>query len=293
MAPAQSRLTTPLITQHDIKWKRKASYKITDKNFVGAKSNAVTKRLKLSADDATQAAAAIKRRRQSSVKDTDDENSSNSTSSSPKAPNTILEAADRSDDVTVETLDSDEDGTKSKDSEEEDDLVVIRHVETAKEQCHESNKTSQENKAAAHLIFPLERLSKDWTSPIYAFFQPMPSIVNIGGRCAHEFTCTASSCKGHGKQSRIVRCYLDTSDRNSTGNLQKHARLCWGDENVHGADTCGNRDAVRDGLNTAKKLKNGSIMAAFKSTEKGKGTYSHRQHDKAQTRSVMINNHVT
>ena len=62
---------------------------------------------------------------------------------------------------------------------------------------------------------------------------------------------------------------------------------------MHGADACGNRDVVRDGLNSAKKLKNGSIMAAFNSTGKGTLTYSHRQHDKAQIRSVVINNHVT
>jgi hypothetical protein len=145
MAPAQPKLTTPLITQHDIKRKRKASYKITDKNFVGAESNAVTKRLKLSAD-ATQATAAMKQQRQPSVKDTDNEDSLNSISSSPKTPNTVLEAADRSDGVTVETLDSDEDGSESKDLDEDDDLVITKAVETAKEQCRESNKTSRENK---------------------------------------------------------------------------------------------------------------------------------------------------
>ena len=120
----------------------------------------------------------------------------------------------------------------------------------------------------------------------------MPSIVTIDGQRVHEFTCTTSGCKGRGRNPRIVRRYLDTSDRNSTGNLRKHARLCWGDENVLGADACGNLDNARDGLDNAKKLKDGSITAAFDRKGKGNVTFSIRQHDKVQTRSVAINDHV-
>ena len=53
--------------------KRKASSKITDENFVGAESNAVTKRLKLSAD--TAQAMAIKHQQRQSVEDVEDEDS--------------------------------------------------------------------------------------------------------------------------------------------------------------------------------------------------------------------------
>lgn len=108
--------------------------------------------------------------------------------------------------------------------------------------------------------------------------------MTIDGRRAHEFRCTATNCKGRGKNPRIVRRYLDTSDRNSTGNLRKHARLCWGDEILQGADACGDLDSAREGLGKARKLKDGSITAAFERKGKGKVTYSHRQHDKAQTR---------
>jgi hypothetical protein len=139
------------------------------------------------------------------------------------------------------------------------------------------------------MIFPLERLLKDWVSPIYAFFQPTPSIVTVDGRRVHEFRCTASNCKGRGKNPRIVRRYLDKSDRNSSGNLRKHARLCWGDEIINGADGCGDLDNTREGLNKIK-LRDGSITTAFERTGKGKVTYSHRQHDKAQTRFVVFNN---
>jgi hypothetical protein len=103
--------------------------------------------------------------------------------------------------------------------------------------------------------------------------------------------CAASNCKGRGKDPRIIRRYLDKSDRNSTGNLRKHARMCWGDEILRAADACGNLESARVGLNAAKKQKNGSITAAFERKGKGNITYSHRQHDKAQTRFVEINNY--
>lgn len=135
---------------------------------------------------------------------------------------------------------------------------------------------------------PLERLSDDWVSPIYAFFQPTPSIETVDGRRVHEFECSASYCKGRGKNPRIVRRYLDTSDRNSTGNLRKHAQMCWGDGILSGADACGDRNSARKGLDKAKKLQDGSITTSFEREGKGKLTFSHRQHTKVQTRFVMI-----
>ncbi len=137
-------------------------------------------------------------------------------------------------------------------------------------------------------ISRLERLSKEWLSPIYAFFEPMPSIVVVDGRRVHEFRCTAGFCKGRGKNSRIVRRYLDTSDRNSTGNLRKHARICWGDEVLQGAQACANLDSAREGLRNAKKQRDGSLTAAFEWKGKGKLTFSHRPHTKAETRFVTI-----
>jgi hypothetical protein len=141
-------------------------------------------------------------------------------------------------------------------------------------------------------ISPLERLSNDWLSPIYAFFQPTPSIATVDGRRVHEFKCSAVNCKGRGKNPRIVRRYLDTSDRNSTGNLRKHARLCWGEDILLGADACGDIDTTREALGKAKKLKDGSITTAFERKGKGKVTFSHRQHDKPQTRFVIIKTYL-
>ena len=116
--------------------------------------------------------------------------------------------------------------------------------------------------------------------------------MTVDGRRVHEFECTASHCKGHGKNPRIVRRYLDTSDRNSTGNLRKHARLCWGNDILRSADDCGDMDSAREGLDKARKLKDGSITAAFERKGKGKVTFSHRQHTKAETRFVVTNTHL-
>jgi hypothetical protein len=76
------------------------------------------------------------------------------------------------------------------------------------------------------------------------------------------------------------------------GNLCKHTRLCWGDEILHSANAYGDMDSAQEGLNKAKKLKDGSITAVFKRKGKGKVTFSHHQYSKAQTRFMVINNHL-
>ena len=81
----------------------------------------------------------------------------------------------------------------------------------------------------------------------------------------------------------MVRRYLDTGDARSTGNLRKHARVCWGVETVAAADEARNLGAAYEALKT---VKDGSIIGAFDRVGKGKVTYSHRQHTTTQTRCV-------
>jgi len=81
----------------------------------------------------------------------------------------------------------------------------------------------------------LERLSRDWNTPIYVFFKSIPSIEYIKDRRVHVFECREKHCKGKGN-GRMVRCYLDTTDAKSTSNLRKHAKFCWGEEAVAAAD---------------------------------------------------------
>ena len=78
-----------------------------------------------------------------------------------------------------------------------------------------------------------------------------------------------------------MRRYLDTSDAKSTGNLRKHAKICWGVETVAAADGTRNVNDAREAL---KKVKDGSITEAFERVGKGKVTYSHRQHTTTQAR---------
>ena len=131
-------------------------------------------------------------------------------------------------------------------------------------------------------------MAKDWTSPIYGFFHSRPEIETVEGCCCHEFWCATPLCKGKGLKPRILRCYLDTKDQNSTSNMHKHARKCWGEENVSNAlDMKGTLsiDDVRKSLANTK-LCYGSIMASFERKGKGKVTFSLRQHTYMETRLV-------
>ena len=86
----------------------------------------------------------------------------------------------------------------------------------------------------------------------------------------------------------MVRRYLDKADRNSTSNMHKHAKNCWGEENVSKAlETKGELSIndVRKSLSQAK-LHDGSITASFERKGKGSVTFSTRQHTYMETRLV-------
>ncbi len=72
-------------------------------------------------------------------------------------------------------------------------------------------------------------------------------------------------------------------DSKSTGALRWHAKTCWGEVNVAKADQAKDIDMAWDALKGAV-LRDGSITAVFERTGKGKVTYSHCQHMKAETR---------
>ena len=83
---------------------------------------------------------------------------------------------------------------------------------------------------------------------------------------------------------RLVNWFLDTKDAKSTGNLLKHARLCWGRETVDAANVTkleGAREAIEK-----SQLKDGLLTAVFECLKNGKGkvTYSHRQHTKTEAK---------
>ncbi|KAF8157992.1 hypothetical protein B0H34DRAFT_656671 [Crassisporium funariophilum] len=116
-------------------------------------------------------------------------------------------------------------------------------------------------------VYP-DRLSKDWTWPIYAFFKPIPKIKYVDKKRCHKFECGAKYCKG---KSCYVRRFLHTADKNSSGNLQRHAKKCLGEDVIEEANNATNADEVRN--TTAGKQKG-----------KGKVMFSTQQHTKAEAR---------
>ena len=74
---------------------------------------------------------------------------------------------------------------------------------------------------------------------------------------------------------------LDTSDHKLTSNLKHHATVCWGLEIVN--DTLEAKVDIMSAHQTLSKMRDGSITASFEWKGKGKVSYSHRQHTKAET----------
>jgi hypothetical protein len=131
------------------------------------------------------------------------------------------------------------------------------------------------------LIISIERLSSKWMSPVYAFYQPVPTIEVTDGRRCHLFACTGNSCK------YTCRRYLDKGDANSTGNLRKHVKSCWGDKVLQAAEQMESvHDAREKVVNVVKQ--SGSITVAFERNGKGKVTFSTRQHTKVETRTELV-----
>lgn len=121
---------------------------------------------------------------------------------------------------------------------------------------------------------------KEWISPVYAFFEPTPCIVEINGRRAHEFKCGARGCK------TTIRQFLDKKDAQSTGNMRKHVKSCWGNAALMAADDVKDANEVRTKIVTGI-LWDGSITESFERKGKGKVTYSHRQHTHTEAKYII------
>ncbi|KAJ3513595.1 hypothetical protein NLJ89_g2859 [Agrocybe chaxingu] len=188
-------------------------------------------------------------------------------SAPPRNPNRVLEAADGSDDdaIIVDKDMTDLPGLEELDDSEDEDEEVEEAEESAEAE--------------------LERLKKEWNSPIYVFFKSTPAIEYINDRRVHVFECAAKHCCG--RNGRHVRRYLDTGDAKSTGNLRKHTKLCWGDEAVAAGDKTRDVHAAREALAGMKDL-NGSITSAFERVARSKVTYSNRQHTTTETRAEIV-----
>jgi len=103
----------------------------------------------------------------------------------------------------------------------------------------------------------------------------------IKGRRCHIFRCSGTSCK------YACQRFLDTTDANSTGNLQKHIKSCWGDEALAAADDAASMDDACERVVKSLNV-SGLITASFERKGKGAVTYSTRQHTKAETRTELV-----
>ena len=72
-----------------------------------------------------------------------------------------------------------------------------------------------------------------------------------------------------------------TKDKASTGNLIKHAKLCWGEEAWNATNECKDATEARETI-TKPMSKTGSITAIFKWLWKGKVMYLHHMHMKTK-----------
>ncbi|KAI9067826.1 hypothetical protein FKP32DRAFT_1608155 [Trametes sanguinea] len=122
-----------------------------------------------------------------------------------------------------------------------------------------------------------ENFKKSIKSPAYAFFQV--SLPHVHSKRPY-FVFTCRSC------NHTINRYMDTKDAKSTGNLLKHARECYGHSvvgRIMEAKTLKDARAA-----TQSFLEDGKITSVFQRKDKGKVTYSHRQHTHTETRVEIV-----
>lgn len=124
----------------------------------------------------------------------------------------------------------------------------------------------------------LDRMMKDWSSPTYSFFRPVPKVeINKpDGRRVHLFECYNKGCR----KPVIRRYHNDTS----TGNLRRHAEKCWGAGFVDMLVAVGDESQRRK--MAERYVRDGTITESFERKGKGKVTYSLRQLTKEESRYV-------
>lgn len=122
-----------------------------------------------------------------------------------------------------------------------------------------------------------ERMSKRWTSAVYAFFDPDVKVVYKEGRRTHAFKCSREGCE----LKKPIYRYLDTGDATSTSNLRAHVIACWGEHVLSAADNW-SKDKKRNGREKVAALgRSETIPDAFQRQPGSKTTYSTLPHTPA------------
>ncbi|KAF8621215.1 hypothetical protein AX15_007962 [Amanita polypyramis BW_CC] len=129
----------------------------------------------------------------------------------------------------------------------------------------------------------LEHLHHDWTSPIYAFYEPIPQIRSTGEgnleRKFHDFICAKKGCGKH------IQHYLDKGDAKSTSNLKRHAMHCWKE---HVVQSVLNGNDLKEACKVVTEHHDGVLTSHFEHIGKGKVMYSSIQPTKAETRAEVV-----
>ena len=120
-------------------------------------------------------------------------------------------------------------------------------------------------------------MMKKWTSPVYAFFEPVPTAIEVQGHHAHEFKCSGRSCKV------TVRRFIDTKDAGSTGNMRRHVKTCWGEDALNTVDIAKDVNEARTKV-VQGILRDGSITTAFEQKDKQSVRYSSRPYTQSEIR---------
>ncbi|KAG1771377.1 hypothetical protein EV702DRAFT_1048998 [Suillus placidus] len=94
--------------------------------------------------------------------------------------------------------------------------------------------------------YALHKAEKIVMQAVYAFFDPMPRIIENDGY--------VQGCK------TTIRQYLDKKDAQSTGNMWKHIKSCWGDVVLQAADDAKDASEVHTKI-VPGILQDGSIMS--------------------------------
>ncbi|KAF8163030.1 hypothetical protein B0H34DRAFT_672127 [Crassisporium funariophilum] len=151
-------------------------------------------------------------------------------------PSTHIEVVDNEADIPRNTAPSRKscilEHSDSSDNENDDTPKLIPMSNNDKDDEEDGRGGEEETKETAEA--ELERLSKEWNSPIYAFFKPIPLIEYIKERRVHVFKCGAKHCMGK-------------------SNLRKHAKICWGEEAVAAADLTRDARAACEALGKEKQ----------------------------------------
>ncbi|KAF7322202.1 hypothetical protein MKEN_00744700 [Mycena kentingensis (nom. inval.)] len=128
----------------------------------------------------------------------------------------------------------------------------------------------------------LEKLRRSWTSPIYVFYKGDVRIEYRDGKLHHVFVCAARGC-GHS-----VSRNQTTKDRNSSKNLTKHAKKCWGADTVEAARRLRSLPKARELLEKHKGSKTQRITDIFKQHTPGGEVISNVPLTKSETRTGVV-----